>query len=175
MHLSDGEKLIIAMLCDESKPHKSRELDHGFIMRALYSGNAWAIKEKYSGIFGSGEVAQSARDEVVEILAMWQNIEESYERLTEEEKSEIKKEVVLGAKFHGFDGNNECEYMSVAGYYIDHLERFPRFKGRDLNAHIPTLETYRRMLVVFKSFHPGSLTSAQLIKILQEAVHPDNR
>ena len=38
------------------------------------------------------------------------------------------------ARFSGFDGNNELEYISVARFLIDHLDSFTDFKGRDLDS-----------------------------------------
>ena len=57
MNLSDGEKLILAML---SEIHEALEIKNGvdpkFVQSAIYSGNFWGLKWQYSGIFDSEEL-----------------------------------------------------------------------------------------------------------------------
>jgi uncharacterized protein YfbU (UPF0304 family) len=69
-------------------------------------------------------------------------------------------------QFRGFDGNNESEYMSVASFLINDLERFEEFKGRSMNSHMPSIETYRRMLSAFepmrRNLMSGCLTLSNL-------------
>ena len=67
------------------------------------------------------------------------------------------------ARFSGFDGNNELEYISVARFLIDHLDSFTDFKGRDLNSHMPSIDRYSRMFLVFEPMRKslGSVGQAQ--------------
>ena len=51
--------------------------------------------------------------------------------------------------FHGFDGNNESELLSIADFFINEMKRFQTFVKRDLNSHHPTNDIYHRMLKVF--------------------------
>lgn len=78
--------------------------------------------------------------DVVNILTMWSSIENSYEKLSLEDKEIVQIEATpfgKHVKFDGFDGNNECSHFSIASFLIDHLNRFSNFKGRDLNSHTP--------------------------------------
>jgi len=74
-------------------------------------------------------------------------------------------------KFHGFDGNNESEKMGIANFLVKKMDRFPRFKGRDLNAHSPTFERQRRMLRLFEPMREKligvKLSLAQLVDLLK--------
>jgi uncharacterized protein YfbU (UPF0304 family) len=80
-------------------------------------------------------------------------------------------------EFRGFDGNNEATHLSIAHFFVDKMERFSRFKGRDLNSHMPTIAGYRRMLVVFERMRQ-SLTMGrefdvgQIVAILSAQRHP---
>ena len=76
-------------------------------------------------------------------------------------------------RFRGFDGNNEGEHLSIALFLIEEMNRFSKFKGRELNSHSPTLERYRRMLAIFLPMRATligiSLNVDQLSKILKAA------
>jgi hypothetical protein len=59
---------------------------------------------------------------------------------------------------------------------IDDLDQFELFKGRDLNSHLPSLDMHRRMLAVFKPLRTSAdLTTSELIDVLKEQMHPENR
>jgi len=64
-------------------------------------------------------------------------------------------------------------------FLIDDLDRFQKNKGRDLNSHIPSIDTYRRMYTVFEPMRSklmGNLLDAkQLVQILLEKTHPEHR
>ena len=51
--------------------------------------------------------------------------------------------------FAGFDGNNESSQLGIARFLIEDMDRFEKFKGRDLNAHHPTEARYRQMVKLF--------------------------
>ena len=153
-HISDGEKLILTMLCDlYKKTGVKSEIDPDFVQSVIYGGHYWGLRWKYSGLFHDHKDAPAKVTFVVDVLDMWSFIEGGYERLTDEGKILVGKEASpFGAnvKFPGFDGNNESEYMSIARFMIDDLDRFQIFKGRDsMNSHMPTLGGYRRMLDLF--------------------------
>src|SRR5713101_2753123 len=105
------------------------------------------------GVFHGTEISDEIVTEMVKILAMWQRLEDSLKGLSAEDKAWLEKESVFGSdvKFSGFDGNGkiEVQYISAARFMVERLDRFKLFKDRDFNAHMPTLEAYRRMLPVF--------------------------
>ena len=184
LRFSGPEMLIVHMLCELFKALKvkSRELDISFIQDALYGGHFWALQWDMSGIFHKHADSSEVVTEVVDVLDMWDFIESGYERLGSKEREQLDKDVEFfgkNPKFAGFDGNNESEHMGVARFLIEKMRRFERFKDRNLNSHMPSIETYRRMLEVFlpmrSTLHGGSLTESQLAAILSEKVHPSRR
>jgi uncharacterized protein YfbU (UPF0304 family) len=184
MELSNGEKLILIMLSEIYEHLKIKgEIDPQFVREAIFSENTWGLAWKFPGIFGSGEnKTPPVVSEVLDILEMWQMLETSYKRLKPVDKARIEAEAKPFGRdvhFRGFDGNNETEHMGVARFLVDDLERFSTFKGRDLNSHIPSLDTYRRMLAVFRplrnSHEFDTLNAEQIINILKEQTHPENR
>lgn len=181
MNISDGEKLILKMLSEMYKHLDIKgEIDPEFVEETLYTGHTWGLHWKYPGIYQNEENPPEVK-EVVNTLSMWSFLESSYERLSPRDKELVKINAApFGehVKFRGFDGNNECEYMSVASYLINHLDRFTEFKGRDLNAHCPSVDSYRRMYAVYDSIdglYNKDLTAVEIIEILKAKIHPDQR
>ena len=184
MKLSNGEKLILMMLCElYQKVGVKGEIDPKFVQQAIWSGNTWGLRWQYSGIFDGGERdANPVVSEVCDILQMWWLIESAYKDLSKADKKRIEDEVgPLGknVRFLGFDGNNEGEHLGVARFLIEHMDRFTHFKGRDLNSHMPTLDMYGRMLKVYKSML-GTLAdrrmgTVEIIAQLKAKVHPSKR
>jgi uncharacterized protein len=183
MKLTDGEKLILTMLCElYEKLGIKGEIDSRFVKEAIVSGNLWGLKWNYGGLFHDYEASEDVLHETVDILDMWTFLESGYEKLTPEEKFRVEEEAApLGKYVHftGFDGNGEPEYNCVARFLIEQLDRFQNFKGRELNSHMPTLEACKRMLAVFgplrSSLGNGQLTTEKIIDILKARIHPDNR
>ena len=180
--INDGDRLIVMMLRDIYKSIKVKgEIDPDFVSSALCGGHYWGLQWKYSGLFHRHEDSPAALTEIVDTLDMWDFLEEGYESLSAPEKERLKKEAgPYGShvRFIGFDGNQETERCGIARFLIDELERFSRFKGRELNSHMPTIDHYNRMFRVFKEIRPAlvgrRLTVEELIKVLQ-AAHPDDR
>ena len=179
VQISDGEKLILMMLRDLIDPdHEDGKSDTEFIAKAIYSGHHWGIKCKLPGLFPRHVDHRRVLPEVLNILEVWDFLESGYARLPEEEKSLVKVESGLGGSdvvFRGFDGNNEGEHIDIALFVVNELDRFERFKGRDLNAHMPTLDGHRRMRAVFEPMiqtlaHGGELSSSQIISLLKAKI-----
>ncbi|HCG7195228.1 hypothetical protein HJ178_24240 [Vibrio parahaemolyticus] len=183
MKITDGEKLILLMLSElYDSVGVEGEIDPEFIRSSIFSENTWSIPWKYSGIPFEQQETPEIVKEVLDILEMWSVIEYSYSQLTDEQKAQVETDAHpfgKDPKFNGFDGNNESEYMGVASFLINDLDRFEEFKGRYLNAHCPTLDTYYRMLPVFKEIQKNinffPLNKDQIIQLLVEKIHPENR
>ncbi|MCY3728964.1 MAG: YfbU family protein [Nitrospira sp.] len=182
LKLSDGEKLITLMLCELYKPHKIEgDIDPLFVKEALLGGHYWGLKWEYPSIFHGHEDNSATVHEVVNVLDMWSFLEESYAVLSKKDKDHIAKEAEPFGKrivFRGFDGNNETEHLLIARFLIDKLDRFTRFKGRDLNIHTPRIRGYQRMVKVFEPIRPnlgpGNLLGAEaIIKILNAQRNDD--
>jgi uncharacterized protein len=183
LRLSDGEKLILLMLGEVYKHLKIKgEIDPRFVAEAIYGGHYWGLKWRYSGIFHAHEDSEHVLSEVVDVLDMWSFLERGYDKLSAKEKAQVEKEAApfgKNVRFPGFDGNNETEHLGIARFLIDELERFSSFKGRDLNSHMPSIETYRRMLRVFeparRTLVGRELGAADVIELLNEMTHPERR
>lgn len=181
---SDGEKLITMMLVDIYK-HLGVEggTDVDFAQKALLGGHFWALGWEMPGLFHGYADKQRHVRFTLDVLEMWSFIEEAMDSFTTEEKKKIEEEVgVLGQnpKYPGFDGNNESEYLGIARFLVEEMGRFPRLKGRGaVNAHIPTLDTHRRMLEVFtpmsENLFGSNLSTAQVATLLRARIHPSRR
>src|ERR1700683_1504731 len=182
MKLSDGEKLILIMLTEiYEKLQIKREVDPKLVQSAITGGNLWGLELAYPGIFHNTEPTPDVISETGDVLDMWRYIESSYQQLSPDDQAQVKEEArpFGNAQFRGFDANDEATYIGVARFVIDALDRFRRFKGRGLNSHMPSLGAHRRMLGVFtplrNSLSGSDLTAAQLVEILKEQIHPENR
>jgi len=181
--LSDGEKLIATMLCQLFKHLKVKsEIDPEFLEAVIEGGHYWALGWKCQGIFHQDEDADTIVSEVVDILAMWSFLERGFEALTKNDKDRIAAEAKpFGEQviFAGFGGNFEAEHLSIAKFLINRLDRFTEFKGRTLDAHLPMLDAYRRMLSVFKPFLRNltgrDLNAVEIIQILLAELPPSRR
>lgn len=154
--LSDGEKLIAIMLSDLIKKLGVEvEIDVNLVQKVIYGGHYWALGWEMPGLFHGHADKQARVRLVVDVLDMWQFLEEAFETLKDDEKAWLAKEAdPFGAHitFPGFDGNNEGEYLGIARFLIEDMKRFSRFRDghRDLNSHHPTIDTYGRMVRAFE-------------------------
>jgi uncharacterized protein YfbU (UPF0304 family) len=184
MKLSDGEKLILLMLCQihEHLKLKGDVTDTELVKEAIHSGNLWGLEWGMPGVFHGSETSDEVVSEMVNILAMWQRLEESFNNLNAKDKEWLaaQSDLSKNVKFHGFDGNSQIEvhYISSARFLIEQLDRFEIFKGRDLNAHMPTLDAYRRMLPVFepilKQMSNRDFTKEQIHEVMDAYRHPES-
>ena len=154
MKLTNPEKLILVML---SEIHEKLGIRGGtdtkFLLNAIYDDHTWALPWKMRGIItDSPEEIPPEVAEVLNILEMWERIEQAYASFTPSDKKQIEDECSRFGKnvqFSGFDGNNETKYMNIAHVLVEHLDMYMHFKDRDFNAHHPTLCYYHPMLSVF--------------------------
>ena len=176
VHFSDGDKMLMLMMGDLFKALKIKDPESNpeFLAKVIYGGHYWAPKWDMQGVFH--DHVDNPRDvtHVVNVLDMWSFMEEAYGRLTPAQKLTITEEVgpwATDVQFAGFDGNNESSQMSIARFLIEEMNRFSRFKGRDMNSHSPTFDRYSRMYELFKpmraSLTGGGLSLQQLVTLLK--------
>jgi uncharacterized protein YfbU (UPF0304 family) len=177
--LTDGDKLQIMMLRDIYKELKisKGEIDPDFVGETIWGGHTWALKWEMSGLYHGHEDEARDVDFVVEVLAMWDHVERGHEALSKKDQERIKTEGhPFNPRFRGFDGNNEAAPMGIARFFVEKMGRFERFKGRDFNAHMPTVAGYRRMLTAFEPMQQavvgGELSASQIITLLGVQRHP---
>jgi uncharacterized protein len=169
---TDGDRLVLLMLRDLMKHfHVRGEINPDLVAEAIWGGHLWGLEWEYDGLFHSHKDRRSTVREVVDILEMWTLIENSFGKLSQKDKQHVEKDGNEHVGFIGFDGNYETEYLSVARFLIEQLNRFANFKGRELNSHFPVLDRYHRMLDEFypirKSLTGRDLTGVELIKVLK--------
>ncbi len=176
IQISDGEKIIMAMLRDlyHGSDVKNREMDPDFILSALDGGHHWALAWKYHGMFNRYQNRNQDVEDVVKILNMWNFLESGYDQLSDEEKKKTVGEVYPHWEsiwFPGFDENDETSHYNIARFLVNDMERFVRFKDRDMNSHQPLLDTYKKMFVTFEPMSlrvgGGNLCAAEVIAVLK--------
>jgi len=117
-----------------------------------------------------------------EILDLWDRLEEGFANLSEEDRVRVETEAYGAPRFEGFDGNNESDLNHIALLLVNDLGLASRFKGREMNSHWPSLDVHDRLLAVWRPMWDPKvksgvyrLTADDLIKVLREKVHPENR
>lgn len=178
MKLSDGEKLILMMLADMYKHMKIKngEFDPDFIVNTIVGDHLWGFNWRFTGIPFEREETPREVKETADVLDMWWFLERGYQDLSDGDKKKVQAATErTDVKFIGFDGNNE-NHFGIARYFVDDLQRFEHFKGRDLNSHMPSIEGYRRMFQVFEPMRATladrSLNADEIIKIMNARRHP---
>jgi uncharacterized protein YfbU (UPF0304 family) len=183
--LTNPEKLMLVMLAEIHDTVKVKDgIDTKLLKEAIYSNNTWALSWEMSGLLDGGqkEANPPEVDEVVDILDMWQFIEEAHEALGPKDRKKVETEAAPFGKrvrFSGFDGNHDSRLWSIASFLVDDMEKFSRFKGRDLNSHgSPPLDAYRRMLAIWDPIRATldgkPMTADQIIQLLKAMTHPSH-
>ena len=168
---TDGEKLLTIMMRDVYKHLKIEgEIDADFMADVIYGGHYWAPIWDMTGLFHEYQDRPQDVKFVCDALEMWSFIEEGYEKLSTEDRTQLDKDVGY-VQFIGFDGNNESSHLGIARFFIEKMNRFSRFNGRELNSHCPVAPRYKRMLEIFepmrKSLVGVRLSANQIAQILK--------
>ncbi len=184
VRLTDGEKLILLALRDQSRHFKVKdaEIDLDFVADTIAGGHSWGLEWRFEGMFHHKEDSKAAVSEVVNILDMWSVLDLRMQEVSKKDKGRIAAECApLDAdfRFRGFDGNNEEGLLGIARFLIDHLGRFTNFEGRELNSHSRTIDSYRRMLMVYEPIRNSlvgrKLSTDEVIRILNAWLAPRKR
>lgn len=172
MQLSEAQKLILMMLCDIHAHLKIKDsVDPEFVTAAIHGGHLWALKDRYPGIFDIPETPAHVVEEVEDIMWVWSRLESDFAALSAAEKKRVLNEGKVhgdAVTFDGFDGNNEGPYLSTARFIIQHLDKYEEWKDHKMNSHSPSVESYRRMLPVFKAteLKGGRMSVDHMIAVL---------
>ena len=176
MTLTDGEMLILLMLCDiYISAGIKGEIDPIFIKKALLDGHLWSLRWKYPSIIGGNRAEDpSVVLEAFSILVMWSDMHRAYARLAKDEQ----ERVMLEAKdtddkfaFAGFGVDNEKEHLSVAIFMVEQLGLFSELKNSDMYSELGRLDGYRLMLAIYspisKDLGSNLLSAEDLIVIFK--------
>lgn len=177
MLVSGAEKLILLMLSDLHDKVGLESFDTNFIRSAITSDNAWALNWEMPELSADfGDTPQVAID-VVDYMFMWGVIEDSWHSISENGRAEIAKQNPFGnnVRFPGFHSDAESKEYAVAKLFVDDMGRFERYKGRDLNSHVPMCEQYKKMHQIFDRIEAPSsayfhLSSSDLLGVLTAGV-----
>lgn len=149
MKLSPAERWILSnqfLILEKLDPDNAE--DYATMREAIERGYEWDYDTYSPHIYKGTDVTTAEESaEVVEILAMFDSLKQSYNALSD--RSAIDEGRI---QFHGFDGNTEGKQMAYSRYFCSRgggaftdLER-----GDNFNSHFPTLDRYRRMLAEWK-------------------------
>lgn len=174
INLSAGDKLNFILLRDIANHLKVKtETDIDLMAEVIYGGHYWVPAWEMQGLFHNHVDSPADVKFVVDILDMWNFIEEGVEKLDPSELDKVKTaNYGHPPKFVGFDGNNEANLMNIANFFVKTMGRFPRFNGRNLNSHSPSIAEYRRMFAAFGPIRAGlgfrrALSGNQIVTILE--------
>lgn len=178
---TDGEKALLLMVRDILKHLEvDSEVNADFLSEVIYGGHYWAPKWEMQGLFHGEEDDPNDVHFVVEVMAMWSDIERSYAKLSKKDREKVEKDAYpFGARveFEGFDGNNESSLVGIARFLVRKMGRFDEFADRDLNSHMPRVDMYRRMVKTWKPLRSATagsgLNATQLIRILKAMKYGD--
>jgi hypothetical protein len=183
LRFTKPESLQVHLLCEIMKGLKIKgDIDSKFLQEALVGGHYWGIEWEYDGLFPTRVDRPEMVTEVVDILEMFDFIEAGYAELTRKEKERVKADAGPrgdNPTFLGFDGNNESQHRHIARFLVDKMDRFSRFKGRELNSHCPSIEGYRNMLAAFAPMRPtltgATLSASQIIELMNANMNANQR
>jgi uncharacterized protein len=93
----------------------------------------------------SDDMPEDASEFVWEVLEMYRDLHNAYNKLTEQQQKEIG---IKAVRFDGFDGNNEGKYYSYADFILKDMERYKEISDycKDTNSHAWRIDKYDRML-----------------------------
>lgn len=145
------------------------------IQEAIYGGHFWGLVWEMPGVIHNHSDNPRRVREVADILDVWSFIESAYSRLSAESKRLVKAETGWNdPKFHGFDGNNESEYVGIARFFVEKMGRWQSFKGRDFNSHTPTVARYSAMVGAFapirRTLDGRELTAKEIVRVLNAPI-----
>jgi len=129
VQLSYGDRLIVTILRDivlqlKNGNDESAEIDPDFIKEVLNGGHYWSLKWEYPGLFHDHEDDPNDVSFVVDVMELWDFLEEGYEALSKKDKERVLEEAKpfgTHVQFHGFDGNNEATHISISRFLVEKM------------------------------------------------------
>jgi uncharacterized protein YfbU (UPF0304 family) len=173
--LSMGEKLILSILCDVGRKVGSEGMiDPDFLEAAIKGGHSWAIEWQHPSLSHGHTNSQNTAEFVIRVLSMWRLVEDSFAKLSEQEKDLVRQEAGLSGvpSYPGWDSEQEANYKSTARFMTERMNLFPMFEGRSaIDSGQPVLERYKLMLNRLAEFGKKSsdqaLSAGELVRLLR--------
>jgi len=167
LKLTDAERLLLANQYDIlGNLHE----DDGYRQLAehLRRGHSWFYNQNLRAAL-QPEIPYALQQTVVHIIGLYANMQSSAELWTTNPGFDPALLV-----FPGFDANTEPELRSFAQAVCAELFQSNVATVPDLNAHVPMLDAYRRMLTHRQEHDLGStLQPSAVAGLLDAKRHPD--
>lgn len=182
---------ILAHLVDGSGEDGDRDYQ---LQRAKVLERGYVVEYSEEFLSIEPELSESESVFVMDVLDMFERLEESYTYLSEGERESLGSYAEHTVRFRGFDLNSRLESRLLA--YARHLisdgrwTRLATYFDRQHesgNSHMPMYDTYVRMVEVFlpiwkQKLRDGAgipeayrLDAGELAKVIGAAIHPSNR
>lgn len=149
MELTEKERLILynqyeilKLLNPDEKEYYERDQE------ILINGFKYNYNDLVSGFMD--ETSEEISQFVIDVLQMYRVLNNSYNKLNDDEKSQID---LYDISFKGFDGNEEIDYYTYAKFYLEKLDRFGELKVSKyyaINSHGNMLNDYLKMVSLWK-------------------------
>ena len=144
MVLTDVDRLILANQFEIlGKLNEDPSLEE--LSSHLKSGYSWIYDQSYA-LHVSPDFDDHDTQIVLNILEVFESIQVSYDKLSDEDKKKISETSII---FPGFDGNNESRFR----WFADALYangNYAHVKSRS-NSHMPCIGMYQTMFTKWKS------------------------
>ena len=162
--LSNGERTTLIMLHKVLLELGSDKKFHSNAVEILENGYYTMFGYESIGVNLSVPLSYERMNYVDDILDMYRWIQDSYKKLSEDDKEKIDaKKIVFG----GFDGNNETDLLVYARFNMEKMERWSDLEIENgLNTHIQTNRKYKAMLEAMPEREGRILTVDEINKIL---------
>jgi len=161
MELTEKERLILynqyeilKLLNPEEKEYYERDQE------ILINGFKYNYDNLVEGFMN--ETSEEVSQFVIDVLQMHRVLNNSYDKLKDDEKSQID---LYDISFKGFDGNEEIDYYVYAKFYLEKLDRFGELKESKyyaVNSHTNMLNDYRKMVSLWKEVKTGRYNNVSL-------------
>lgn len=108
------------------------------------------------------ETSEEISQFVIDVLQMYRVLNNSYDKLNDDEKAQID---IYDISFKGFDGNEEIDHYVYAKFYLEKLDKFGELKESKyyaVNSHGNMLNGYRKMVSLWKEVKTGRYNNVSL-------------
>lgn len=168
LRFSDGEKTLIKLVGELSRYIGAPSDKIDVLLEGFSSGNHWAVDMEMGYLYNSASTSPEDVPFVLSVLEMWDIFERAFESFSEEDQALVladepgEQELRKKGKqpesreiiFHGFCATTESDLVNIATFLIEKMNRFPRFKGRNLSFNKKTYKSHEMKLIYFNKLRP---------------------
>lgn len=151
LDLTYKERLNLVFQCRILEALYPSEADHYKNFRTALENGYTYNYNWFTEYISEEEISVEDCKQVWATLEMYEALLRSYEELPEPDKALVNR---YSIGMHGYDGNNEPEYLGYVRFIIHDMKRYERVKeysqGDDFNSHMPMMDIYSGMLLRFK-------------------------